>query len=252
MSEYYFKLIVWIWIGLAIILFPILLRITVPYGRHTKTTWGKMINNRTGWIIMESFSLIAFSVFFLLGKNYQNLITWIFFGFWALHYINRSIIYPARLKTRGKRMPLLIMFLAIFFNMMNGYINGHYLGSFANVYSLEWLFDIRFIVGGILFVAGLIINWHSDAILINLRNSTHIGYKIPYGGLFHYVSCPNHLGEIIEWTGFAILTWSLPAFAFAIWTIVNILPRSLDHHKWYKNEFKEYPENRKAIVPFIL
>ena len=138
-----------------------------------------MINNRAGWIIMESISLITFSVCFVLGKNFQNLVIWIFFSLWIIHYINRTIIYPARLKTRGKRMPLLIMFLAIFFNLMNGFTNGYYLGAIACHYTLEWLYDIRLIIGMILFIVGMSINWLSDTILINLRNSTHTGYKIP-------------------------------------------------------------------------
>ncbi|MBT4969756.1 MAG: hypothetical protein HOM80_12185, partial [Bacteroidetes bacterium] len=77
-------------------------------------------------------------------------------------------------------------------------------------------------------------------------------YSIPFGKLFNYVSCPNHLGEIIEWAGFAVMTWSLPGLAFFIWTIINLLPRSLAHHKWYNKEFDNYPENRKAVIPFII
>jgi hypothetical protein len=29
-------------------------------------------------------------------------------------------------------------------------------------------------------------------------------YKIPQGGLFRWLSCPNLVGEMIEWIGFAI------------------------------------------------
>jgi hypothetical protein len=35
-------------------------------------------------------------------------------------------------------------------------------------------------------------------------------------------------GEIIEWTGYAIACWSLPAAAFAIMTFCNLGPRA--HH----------------------
>ena len=50
-------------------------------------------------------------------------------------------------------------------------------------------------------------------------------YKIPKGGFFDLVSCANYGGEIIEWTGFAIACWSLPAAAFAFYTFSNIGPR---------------------------
>ena len=43
-----------------------------------------------------------------------------------------------------------------------------------------------------------------DNKLISLRKEK-MGYKIPNGKLFNFVSCPNYLGEIIEWFGFFIL-----------------------------------------------
>jgi hypothetical protein len=55
-----------------------------------------------------------------------------------------------------------------------------------------------------MFVTGLVLNIHADTVLLNLRaqkeqekasNSTAPGaggYKIPYGGLFEYVSCANY------------------------------------------------------------
>ena len=98
----------------------------------------------------------------------------------------------------------------------------------------------------------MLINILADYKLIYLRKSTTNGYKIPQKGMFEYISCPNHFGEIIEWIGFAILSWNYASLSFAVWTIVNILPRSLDHHKWYKSHFKNYPKKRKAIFPFIV
>ena len=95
------------------------------------------------------------------------------------------------------------------------------------------------------------INWQSDNILIHLRKLGEKGYKIPHGGFFKWISCPNHFGEIIEWTGFAIMTWSLSGLSFAIWTAVNLIPRALDHHKWYKDTFSDYPQKRKAVIPFL-
>ncbi len=37
--------------------------------------------------------------------------------------------------------------------------------------------------------------------------------------------CTSLGGEIIEWTGFAIASWSLPALAFAVFTFCNTGPR---------------------------
>jgi len=141
---------------------------------------------------------------------------------------------------------------AIFFNLVNGFINGYYFGTASMGYTNEWLYDIRFILGGILFLAGMVINIRSDNILLALRKASQNGYAIPNGGFFRYVSCPNFFGEILEWTGFAIMTWSPAALAFAVWTVVNLVPRALDHHKWYRDNFMDYPSERKAIIPFLL
>ena len=82
--------------------------------------------------------------------------------------------------------------------------------------------------------------------------NNHNEYKIPKGGLYEYISCPNYFGEIIEWVGFAVMTWSLPGLIFAMWTIFNLVPRAISHHKWYNQKFKNYPKSRKSIVPFII
>jgi 3-oxo-5-alpha-steroid 4-dehydrogenase 1 len=247
-----FYLFVYIWIAAGIIIFPLVLRNIAPYGRHTTKKWGPLINNRAGWIIMESPALFFFAWFFLTGTNHHTFIPWIFFGLWMFHYINRTLIFPFRLRTRGKKMSVVIVLMAIGFNLANGYINGYYLGSLSDSYTISWLWDPRFITGIAFFISGLIINWQTDNILIHLRKPGETGYVIPQGGLFSYISCPNHFGEIIEWCGFALMTWSLPGLAFAIWTVVNLMPRALHHHQWYRKHFPDYPKERKALIPFVL
>ena len=149
-------------------------------------------------------------------------------------------------------MPVVIMFSAIFFNMVNGFINGYWLAKYIPEDKIEFSTDLRLVIGATVFIIGFIINQYHDQVLISLRKGKSTGYQIPYGGLFKFVSCPNFLGEIITWLGFFIVSLSLPAMAFLIWTMVNLIPRALDHHKWYKSEFTDYPEKRKAIFPFLL
>jgi 3-oxo-5-alpha-steroid 4-dehydrogenase 1 len=246
-----FNLFVYIWIGIAIVIFPFVLRITAPYGRHATPAWGPLIDNRTGWIVMESPALLLFGVLFLTGKSTHTIATWIFFTFWITHYVNRTIVFPFRLHTKGKKMPLAIVLMAFCFNLVNGFINGYYLGSLADRYDNSWLVNPFFILGLVLCITGLFINWQADTILIHLRKPGETGYKIPSGGLFRLISCPNHFGEIVEWCGFTVMTLSWPALAFALWTIVNLIPRAIQHHRWYKNKFPDYPVTRKAVFPFI-
>jgi len=247
-----FNLLVLIWTAIALIIFPILLKVKAPYGRHTSEKWGLLIDNRTGWLVMELPSLLLFTILSVTGNPSVSNVGWIFFAAWVIHYTNRIFIFPFRTRTRGKKMPILIVVLASIFNLMNGFLNGYWLGYLSANYNIEWLTDPRFIMGISFFISGFVINQASDNHLINLRTNNRNGYYIPGSKLFKYVSCPNFLGEIIEWSGFAIMTWSLPGLSFAIWTAANLIPRALHHHRWYHEYFDDYPRMRKAIFPGVL
>ena len=244
-----FEQIISFWLILGLITFLTLLKIPAPYGKFSKNSWGPMISSRLGWFVMEIISPIALIYFFSLNAQKINEPVLIFLSLWTIHYINRSIIYPLRQNNPAK-MPLLIAVLAFLFNIMNGFINGTYLGL-SDIYDSNYLFEWNFIIGTILFLIGSIINIKSDNILLKLRTKTG-EYKIPQGFMYKYVSFPNYLGEIIEWTAFAIMTWSLAGFSFMIWTMANLVPRAIAGHKWYIKKFQNYPKDRKAIFPFII
>lgn len=248
-STYIFNIITSIWIFLAVSTFLFLLFITAPYGRYTKSGWGKLIDNRLGWIIMElpSFLIILFFSIFFIRNFYALFLA----AIWLLHYFYRTFIFPFRLHTKDKKMPLSIILSAICFNGVNATLNGYFLTHFAT-YQISNFFDSRFYLGTFLLIIGTIIHMQSDRILINLRKPGESGYKIPYGFLFKYVSCPNFFGEIVVWTGYSIMAWNIASLSFLIWTIANVLPRGLKHHKWYMSHFNDYPMNRKAVFPFIL
>lgn len=239
------------WIAFAILLFPVLFFVKQPYGKHFRIGWGPSISNRIGWIIMEMPSLIIFTCFFMVSGNFKAPVT-ILFALWFIHYFNRTLVFPFRIQTKGKKMPLIIALFAIIFNVINASFNGIALGKIPHFNAFTTPDFIRFGLGFLLFATGMFINLSADNILIGLRKSSTKGYQIPQKGLFKWVSCPNYLGEIIEWIGFATMAWNLAALSFAIWTIVNLLPRAIDHHKWYRRYFVGYPEERMAIIPFIL
>ena len=245
----HFDLIVWIWMALALGVFILLQFVTAPFGRHSKTTWGPMIKNKFGWFLMElpSFAIILTSL--LIGSQ-VNSITWIIGGLWLLHYLNRTFIFPFRIKSGNKLMPLSIVVFAVFFNLINAGLNGYYLAEMSS-YPQLWLASWQFMIGVPLFLLGFGINFWADEKLINLRKPGETGYVIPRGGLFNYVSAPNLSGEILEWTGFAILCWSLPAVSFAMWTVANLVPRAKAHHQFYLDKFPDYPKKRKRVIPFI-
>ena len=146
-------------------------------------------------------------------------------------------------------MPLSIALSGIFFNLMNAWLNGYYIFTLSGGYPDQWLYDPRFITGTGIFIAGFIINRHADYTLAKLRKSDETSYKIPYGGLYNLISCPNYFGEILIWTGWALATWSLAGLSFALWTVANLAPRAMSHHTWYHQQFPDYPAGRKALIP---
>jgi 3-oxo-5-alpha-steroid 4-dehydrogenase 1 len=239
------------WFVLAAIVFLSLLFFAAPYGRYVRRGWGLTINNRLGWVIMESAAPLAFAVCFFIRANAITATTLVFLGLWEAHYLHRAFIYPFSLRHRS--LPLVIVGFGLLFNMVNGYLNGRYIftfsGTFSDGYSNQWLGDPRFIIGVSLFVIGFVINRQADNTLRNLAKTSDSGYKIPYGGLYRWISCPNYFGEILIWTGWAVATWSLPGLAFAVWTAANLVPRARSHHAWYRQNFPDYPPRRRALLP---
>ena len=244
-----FQLICLIWISVALLTFVLLQFVTAPYGRHIQKGWGITVSNKTGWIFMElpSFLLMSLPLAFAHASNYAIFLNTL----WIIHYFNRTWIFPFRIRTKGKRMPLIIVASAIFFNFINAGLNASYFGFLEN-YPDGYFYQWPFYVGITLFIVGFIINQISDSVLINLRKPGETNYRIPKGFLFKYISCPNHFSEMIQWLGFAIMANNLAAWSFFIWTCANLIPRAIKHHKWYKSHFKEYPKNRRALIPGII
>jgi 3-oxo-5-alpha-steroid 4-dehydrogenase 1 len=239
------------WFVLAAVFFAVLLFVPAPYGRYTRSGWGPTIPDRAGWIIMEAPSPLVFAACFVVGPYRHTVTAWVFLGAWLFHYVYRAFIYPLRRESTGRRMPLSVVVMAIGFNCVNGYLNGRYLFTFSGGYPNAWLVAPPFLLGAALFVGGLIVNRRSDRTLQELRRANHGGYEVPQGGLFRWVSSPNYLGEIVEWTGWAIATWSLAGLSFAFWTAANLAPRARSNHLWYRREFPDYPDERKALIPGV-
>ena len=139
------------------------------------------------------------------------------------------------------------------FNTSNGYLNGWSIASQSEKYTQLWLLTPQFLIGVSIFLSGMVLNKLSDRQLALLSQSRSEGedYKIPEGYAYRWVSCPNYLGEIIQWIGWAIATWSLAGLVFAVWTMANLVPRALAHHRWYQQTFKNYPRERRALIPFV-
>ena len=241
---------VWAELGLGLVTVLALVFVSAPYGRHTRAGWGPTLPVRWGWVLMELPCVLVFAAFFFTGAHSASLVPLVLLGFWQLHYLNRTFVFPFRLRAGDRRMPLLIPVLAILFNVLNAWINARWIGHLGT-YATDWLTDPRFVIGALVFLGGWAGNLHSDAVLRGLRAPGETGYKIPHGGLYRWVSAPNYLCEIVEWCGWALMTWSPAGLAFALYTMANLAPRAESNHRWYQDKFKDYPKERKALVPYL-
>jgi protein-S-isoprenylcysteine O-methyltransferase Ste14 len=246
--------IFWGFVAYAAIAFVWLQFTSAPYGRHLRDGWGPRIDATLGWVVMEAPSPLVFLACWWLADPVRKFSDTglVFLLLWESHYVYRAFVFPFRRRGGQREMPASIALMAIVFNLANAWLNAQWLYVLGPWLSNDWFADPRFLVGLALFVAGWMINHESDAILFRLRASASDGgYRIPFGGLFRFVSCPNYLGELIEWSGWALCTFSPAGLAFALASAANLLPRARSHHRWYRETFPDYPKDRSAILPWL-
>jgi protein-S-isoprenylcysteine O-methyltransferase Ste14 len=201
---------------------------------------------------MESVPLVGFGACYLMGV-YGGESSHVFLLLYCGHYSYRAFIYPwLSSASPSSPMPLSVVGMGALFNGVNSTILGGYLYFTGPGADASEPFGLRGWVGLALFGAGFWVHAHSDHILRRLRMDRGPGYHIPEGGLFRWVSSPNYLGEMLQWTGFAVVLNALAGWTFVVWTVANLLPRAWNHHAWYREKFSEYPSARKAIFPGLL
>ena len=245
-----FPTLVGVMFGWAILTLLGVLFIVAPYGRHARGGWGPVVPARIAWVTMESPAAVGTALVFAFGAHRSEVVPLVLLAMWEVHYVNRTFVYPLRLRGAAKPMPALVVLLGFLFNSFNAYLNARWISHFGE-YAPSWLADPRFLLGAALMATGFAVNLWADGVLRKLRRPGETGYAIPRGGLYEWVSCPNYLGEITEWLGWALATWSLAGLAFALYTAANVGPRAVSHHAWYKEQFPAYPPKRKALMPYV-
>jgi hypothetical protein len=233
----------WVVLASAVVVFPLLLVVTAPYGRHYRPGWGPAMSSRLGWVAMEWPSVFVFAGVWFANPEFRTPMVLALGALWLLHYLQRTFVFSLLLRGSVKRQAVLTVVMANLFNLLNATGNAAAL--------TDRPLDLAFGAGVVLFGAGFSLNVHSDHLLRSLRAPGESGYKIPSGGGFTWVSAPNYLGEIVEWIGFALAAQTLAAWAFAAFTVANLAPRALANHRWYQEKFPDYPGRRRALIPFL-
>ena len=238
----------WIYFVLAVTTFLSLFFITAPYGRHNRGGWGQQVNATAGWILMEAVALLALPLLIVIWGKPLNAVSTVFLAMWCGHYLYRTFLYPLQRRPYSRNMPLLVVGLAVIHNLLSVYVNGIDIFVGRAPYPDEWFFSWQFLAGFGLFVAGMFIHVHSDSVLLKIQRQNK-GYQIPHKGLHRYLASPNYFGEVLQWTGWALATWSVGGALFACFTFCNLAPRAVSHLQWYRRQYDDYPGSRKAIIP---
>ena len=238
---------------LALVVFAALHFFEAGYGYLFNPKYGPPVPNKIGWVLMESPVFVAMCVLWLLSERTWQTGPLVLFLLFQSHYLQRAFIFPLLIRGRSA-MPAGIVAMGMAFNTLNALMQGGWIFfvSPANYYD-DWLAKPYIWIGGLLFLAGMVVNIHSDAIIRRLRKPGDTRHYIPRGGMFRYVSSANYFGELTEWIGFAIASWSWAGAVFAWWTFANLAPRAASLYKRYAQEFgKEFTAlKRKKIIPFI-
>ncbi len=247
-----YTILLWFILGISALSFPALFFFTAGYGRHKGEKPVRTMNATLGWYLMELPPPIMFAVVYWQGEQRTELVPLMLFCIWEAHYFYRSCVFPWLLSVRNKRKPVSAVAVGFVFNMINGFLNAYAITNLAPHLTPEWLTDPRFLIGIALMPIGFAICFHSDRVLRLLRAPGETGYKVPHGGFYRWVSSPNYLGEIIEWGGWALVTSTSAGLAFFLFSVANLFPRAFSHHRWYRENFPDYPPDRKAILPGLL
>lgn len=173
-----FNVLMYIMPVLAIIVFIALFFIKAGYGIFHTKSWGLSLPNKVGWVIMECPAFILMAVMWHTGQYSLMSVPAVFFILFEIHYFQRAFVFPLLMKGKSK-MPVSIMLMGVVFNLINGFLIGYSLFHIDNYekYSTDWLYSPYFIIGTLIFIAGMVINLHSDNVIRHLR---------PKGDTRHY------------------------------------------------------------------
>ena len=231
MSLHQFHLFLWVMSSVALLVFIALYFVKAGYGMFRTASWGWSISNKVAWVLMEApVFFVMLGLWMISGVGFSAP-QFLFLLLFELHYLQRSFVFPLLMKGRS-RMPVAIMAMGIVFNVLNGLMQAGGIFWYApEGYAEGWAWLMRPLssIGLGLFFVGM-------------------GIK----GMYRYVTSANYFGELVEWTGFALLTASPAAWVFVWWTAANLVPRADAIHKHYREEFgNEAVGRRKRIIPYI-
>jgi len=216
---------------------------------------GPQISYKTVFLVEYAGPLFIYFFFFLRpsfiysSEAATTAVQSVAFVAWTFHFAKREFETLFVHRFSNDTMPIFNLWknCAYYwaFAVVNGYlINRPHFGensSFLSILLPVVLFAIFELGNGVVHLQ-----------LRNLRPSGTKKRGVPRGGLFNYVSCPNYTCEIAAWAAFSLLTGSLGSWLFTLVGAGQMFLWAKNKHSKYRKEFRDYPAERKILIPFII
>ena len=165
----YFNIFLIVMALLALAVYIALHYFEAGYGYLFNRKYGFPIPNRIGWVLMECPVFIAMTVLWLLSDRTWEAAPLALLILFQGHYLQRAFIFPLLIRGNSK-MPAGIVGMGMLFNTLNALMQGGWIFYISPAdYYEGWFSKPYFYIGAALFVAGMVINLHSDYIIRHLR-----------------------------------------------------------------------------------
>ena len=110
----------------AVVVFIALQFVEAGYGMMFSRKWGISVDNRLGWVLMESPVFFAMLALWWMSERTFMAAPLAMFVIFRLHYFQRSFIFPLLIRGHN-RMPVSIMLMGVVFNLLNALMQGGWL-----------------------------------------------------------------------------------------------------------------------------
>ena len=148
----------------AVVVFVCLFFVDAGYGKFYQPKWGPSVDNKLGWTLMEAPVFVAMLALWWFSERKTDIVRIVFLFLFEIHYFHRSFIFPRQIRGKSK-MPLSIILMGALFNTLNAFMQGGWIFYFspADMYGTSWLHGLPFILGTVIFFAGMAVNIQSDS-----------------------------------------------------------------------------------------
>lgn len=211
---------------------------------YSKFRTGAGISGRAGMAFLYFLPFVAITFMAWSYLPTATLLQWLVYLTVAFHFIKRVLESLFVHKYAGKIDLFTTLMIASFYSLAAGMLG--WLNSNPFPVPDGWSY-----LGILLYIVGIVGNFYHHKLLADLRKDS-LDYFIPKGGLFEYVVCPHYLFEILIWLGIALLSRHLMAWLILLFIVMYLTTRSWRALKWYHEKFKDFPKDRKGILPFVL